>query len=69
VKPVIQRTLLAVSMVVLMFTSLAGCIVYDPDPYPRYGYRERYYSSRPYYYGYSRPYYYRYGHSHWDYRD
>jgi hypothetical protein len=49
----VKKTLLAISLVVLMFSSLAGCVVYDPDPYPRYYYRERYYS-RPYYY---RPYY------------
>jgi hypothetical protein len=55
-----KRTLLVVFLATLMFTSLAGCVVYDPDPYPRYYYRERYYY-RPYYYrdSYSRPYYYR----------
>jgi hypothetical protein len=68
VKSVMKKTLLGVSLIVLMFTGLAGCVVYDPDPYPRYYYRERSYSYRPYYY--SRPYYYRYyGHSHGDYRD
>jgi len=51
----VKKTLLGISLVVVMFSSLAGCVVYDPDPYPRYYYRERYYS-RPYYY---RPYYYR----------
>jgi len=66
VKSITKRVFLCVALVVSMFTSLAGCVVYDPDPYPRYAYRERYYY-RPYYY---RPYYYRsYGHSHWDYRD
>jgi hypothetical protein len=55
-KPIMKKTLLGISLVVLIFTSLAGCVVYDPDPYPRYYYRERYYSYRPYYY---RPYYYR----------
>jgi len=56
----IKRSLLVVSLATLMFTSLAGCVVYDPDPYPRYNNRERYYY-RPYYYrdSYSRPYYYR----------
>lgn len=64
----IKKTLLGFSLVVLMFTSMAGCIVYDADPYPRYSYRERY-SYRPYYY--SRPYYYRYGYYGYsrDYRD
>lgn len=67
VKSIIKKTLLGVSLAALVFTSLAGCIVYDPDPYPRSSYQERY-SYRPYYY--SRPYYYRYyGHSHWNYRD
>lgn len=56
----LKRSLLVVSLATLMFTSLTGCVVYDPDPYPRYYYRERYYY-RPYYYrdSYSRPYYYR----------
>ena len=56
----LKRSLLVVLLATLMFTSLAGCVVYDPDPYPRYYYRERYYY-RPYYYrdSYSRPYYYR----------
>jgi hypothetical protein len=55
-----KRVLLGASLAMLIFTSLAGCVVYDPEPYPRYSYRERYYY-RPYYYrdSYSRPYYYR----------
>lgn len=55
-----KRALLGVSLASVIFTSLAGCVVYDPDPYSRYYYRERYYYS-PYYYRdpYSRPYYYR----------
>ena len=55
-----KRALLGVSLASVIFTSLAGCVVYDPDPYPRYYYRERYYY-RPYYYRdpYFRPYYYR----------
>jgi hypothetical protein len=54
----VKKTFLGISLVALMLSSLAGCVVYDPDPYPRYYYRERYYSypSRSYYY---RPYYYR----------
>jgi hypothetical protein len=56
----LKKSLLVVSLATLMFTSLAGCVVYDPDPYPRYYNRERYYY-RPYYYrdSYSRPYDYR----------
>jgi hypothetical protein len=56
----LKRSLLVVSLATLMFTSLAGCVVYDSDPYPRHYDRERYYY-RPYYYrdSYSRPYYYR----------
>jgi hypothetical protein len=43
-----KRSFLVVSLATLMFTSLAGYVVYDPDPYPRYYYRDSY--SRPYYY-------------------
>ncbi len=55
-----KRALLALSFATVIVTSLAGCVVYDPAPYPRYYYGERYYY-RPYYYrdSYSRPYYYR----------
>jgi len=37
-----KKTFLGVSLVALMFTSLAGCVVYDPDPYPHYYDHERY---------------------------
>jgi hypothetical protein len=60
------RTLLGISLATVLFTSLAGCVVYDP--YPSYYYRDRYYS-RPYYY-HERYYYYpRYSyssHRQWD---
>lgn len=58
----LKRAIFGISLATLIFTSLAGCVVYDPAPYPNYYYRERYYS-RPYYYGgyyrSYRPYYYR----------
>ncbi|HEX9442985.1 MAG TPA: hypothetical protein VGA73_02650 [Candidatus Binatia bacterium] len=44
----LKKTLLGFAFISLLFTSLAGCVVYD-EPYPRYSSRGYYY--HPYYYG------------------
>lgn len=57
----LRRVVLGMTVASLMFTALAGCVVYDP--YPGGYYYGGSYSYRPYYY---RPYYYYpYRYRHW----